>query len=293
MLSPPRPPSPAYIVPSLPKLAAKLGSDGAVKTLSTPRTVKALLSGVYTIKTTNAVYVWEHPYFPQFYVPKSELVEQSKNRSFTIEEVKEIKSDDGKAVAKQLKITVPNSGASTDQVIAFNDKLSGKAEELQGLVKIDFKAMDQWFEEDTPIHVHPKDPFKRVDILQSNRPITVSVDGTQIASTPTAMHLYETGLPCRFYLPLTAIDPSVLRKSDTTTKCPYKGIAEYYSVEIGGKVYEDLFWYYRAPTLECAKVEGLCCPYNERVDITLDGKKLERPKTHFGPPKKTQPPSGV
>lgn len=121
----------------------------------------------------------------------------------------------------------------------------------------------------------------------------MSVDGFEIASTPTAMHLYETGLPCRFYIPLTAVDQTVLRKSDTTTKCPYKGIADYYSVEINGQVHEDLFWYYRAPTLECAKVEGLVCPYNERVDITLDGKKLERPKTPFGPPKKMAAPSAV
>lgn len=278
---------------SLKKLAAKLGTEGAVKTLSTPRTVKALLAGVYIIKTTSAVYVWEHPFYPQFYIPKKELFEQSENRSFTIEEVDDLKADDGKSVATQLRLSVANSSASTDQVIAFNGKLSRKAEELQDLVKIDFQAMDQWFEEDTPIHVHPKDPFKRVDVLQSNRPVTVSVDGVKIASTPTAMHLYETGLPCRFYIPLTAIDPTVLRQSDTTTKCPYKGIAEYYSVEINGQLHEDLFWYYRAPTLECAKVEGLCCPYNERVDITLDGKQLERPKTPFGPPKKMTAPSAV
>lgn len=72
--------------------------------------------------------------------------------------MRDLNSDDGKSVAKQLKLSIPNSNASTDQVLAFNDELAGKAEALKGLVKIDFKAMDQWFEEDTPIHVHPKDP---------------------------------------------------------------------------------------------------------------------------------------
>ena len=158
----------ANLHPSIKKLAAKLGADGPVKTLSTPRYVKAILGGIYVIKTTNAAYVWEHPYYPQFYVPRSDLYEQSTNRSFTIEEVQDIKSEGGKPVATQLKISIPNSTSSTDQVVAFNDKLSGRAECLQGLVKINFADMDQWFEEDTPIYVHPKvRVLKLIGSLQS------------------------------------------------------------------------------------------------------------------------------
>ena len=51
--------------------------------------------------------------------------------------------------------------------------------------------------------------------------------------------------------------------------------------------------YYTHPTLESNKVEGLICPYNERVDIELDGQKLERPDTHFGKSKVGQKPSIV
>ncbi len=51
--------------------------------------------------------------------------------------------------------------------------------------------------------------------------------------------------------------------------------------------------YYTHPTLESGKVEGLICPYNERVDIELDGQKLERPDTHFGRAKVGQKPSIV
>lgn len=161
-------------------------------------------------------------------------------------------------------------------------------------MKIDFGAIDQWFEEDAPIDVHPKDPFKRIEILPSTREIKVSVDGQQIAHTDTAMHLYETGLPCRFYIPFISItDPSILKPSSMKTKCPYKGEAEYYDVEINGKRHENLFWYYNHPTLESNKVEGLLCPYNERVDLELDGVKLERPDTHFGRKKVGEKPSIV
>ena len=162
-----------------------------------------------------------------------------------------------------------------------------------GMVKIDFGTMDQWFEEETPIYVHPKDPFKRVDILQSVRDIRVSVDGHQLAHTQSSMHLYETGLPVRYYIPLTSVDASVLKPSETRTKCPYKGEAQYWSVEVGGKLHEDLFWYYVNPTIESSRVQGLLCPYSERVDIDLDGFRLERPKTHFGPPKDNKKPSAV
>jgi uncharacterized protein (DUF427 family) len=274
---------------SLKKIASKLGTDGPVKTLPTPRKVQILFGGIYIIRTINAHYVWEHPFYPQLYIPKSELLEASKHGRFEISKGDEITADNGSAIATQY--TIKAGPKSTDQVVAFSDDLSGKAEELKGLVKIDFASMDQWFEEDTPIHVHPKDPFKRVDILASTRDIKVSVDGQQIAHTDTAMHLYETGLPARFYIPLTSIDPTVLRPSTTRTKCPYKGEAEYYSVEVNGKLHEDLFWYYTRPTIESAKIEGLVCPYNERVDIELDGKKLERPKTHFGKPKDNKKPS--
>lgn len=58
-------------------------------------------------------------------------------------------------------------------------------------------------------------------------------------------------------MPLTSIDASVLRPSNTTTKCPYKGTAKYYNVDLGGgKVFEDVVWYYDAPLMESAGIVG-------------------------------------
>lgn len=96
------------------------------------------------------------------------------------------------------------------------------------------------------------------------------------------MHLLETGLPTRYYMPLPSVDQSKLRKSETITKCPYKGEAEYYDVVVDGQVKKDLVWYYRLPTSECAAVAGLVCFYNEKVEIVLDGEVQEVPKTPFG-----------
>lgn len=124
-----------------------------------------------------------------------------------------------------------------------------------------------------------------MDTLTSTRSIKVAIDGRTIAETSTSVHLYETSLPVRFYMPLTAIDTSVLRPSKTRTQCPYKGEAEYYNVVIDGKEYKDIVWFYTRPTLECAAIAGMCCFYNEKVDISIQEyggwEKLERPTTHF------------
>jgi uncharacterized protein (DUF427 family) len=83
------------------------------------------------------------------------------------------------------------------------------------------------------------------------------------------MQLYETGLRTRYYIPLTAIHNEVLRPSETTTQCPYKGEAEYYDVVVGGEVHKDIVWYYTRPTVECTSIAGLCCFYNEKVDMMI------------------------
>jgi uncharacterized protein (DUF427 family) len=68
----------------------------------------------------------------------------------------------------------------------------------------------------------------------------------------------------------------VLRPSRLLTLCPYKGTAEYYDVVAGGKVYENVVWYYRYPTAESVAIAGYMCFYDEKVDVWIDGVKEER-----------------
>ncbi|TMG23488.1 MAG: DUF427 domain-containing protein [Chloroflexi bacterium] len=67
--------------------------------------------------------------------------------------------------------------------------------------------------------------------------------------------------------------------TDTATRCPYKGVASYWSVRAGGTVHKDLAWSFRAPIPECPKIDNLICFYNELVDLEVDGEPLERPRT--------------
>ena len=238
-------------------------TKGPEKILSTSRRIRIRFDNKFIIDTTSAVYVWEHEKYPQYYIPRDLLPGASPSELL----------EDGKA--ELLTLTVGSKVLS--RILSFS------AGTLSGLVKIDFAAADQFYEEDTPIFVHPRDPFKRIDILTSTRPLKVSLNGVLLASTTISYHLYETSLPTRYYIPATSIiDWTLLRPSTLKTQCPYKGEAEYYSVVLSnGEEHKDIIWYYSRPLLECTPVTGCLCFYNEKVDIELDGKKLERPISYW------------
>ncbi len=141
--------------------------------------------------------------------------------------------------------------------------------------------MSEWFEEDEPVYTHPRNPYTRVDILASSRHVRVELDGVTLADSHSPKILFETGLPPRYYLPMTDLRMDLLTPSATQTHCPYKGTATYWSVTVGDKSYDDYVWIYRTPLPESQKVAGLACFYNEKVDLYVNGVLQERPRTHF------------
>lgn len=150
---------------------------------------------------------------------------------------------------------------------------------LAGLVKMQMGGPDlEWFAEDERLlGNHPKDPYKRIDILPSSREIRVEVNGAVVAQSTSNMFLHETMLRTRYYLPATSVkDWTMLSRSKTTTFCPYKGQASYYHLQIGDTVIQDAVWYYIYPTHESAAIQGFLCFYNEKVDIFVDGVRESR-----------------
>ena len=112
--------------------------------------------------------------------------------------------------------------------------------------------------------------------------VRVAVDGVTAADSARPCILFETGLPPRYYLPLSDIRTDLLRPSGTRTHCPYKGSAEYWDVVLpDGSVHENIVWGYRTPLPESQKVAGLLAFYDEKVDVYLDGEQQPRPRTHF------------
>jgi len=141
--------------------------------------------------------------------------------------------------------------------------------------------MTEWFEEDEPVYTHPRDPYSRVDILASSRHVRVEIDGVTVADSRQPRILFETGLPPRYYLPLTDVRMDLLRPTGTQTRCPYKGTASYWSLDTGPAIHKDFVWIYRYPLAESQKIAGLACFYNEKVDLYVDGVLQERPHTKF------------
>ncbi len=130
--------------------------------------------------------------------------------------------------------------------------------------------------------VHPRNPYVRVDALRSTRPLRVELAGAVLAESSSPVLVFETGLPTRYYINRTEVDFSCLVPTSTETECPYKGrTTGYWSVQAGGELHLDLAWTYDFPTRQLQPIAGLIAFYNEKVDIFLDGRELERPTTHF------------
>lgn len=146
--------------------------------------------------------------------------------------------------------------------------------DLAGHLIFDFNAFE-WREEDEPIVAHPHDPFKRIDILSSDRHVRIEHEGRLLAESTQPLLLFETLLPIRYYLPRADVVAD-LEPSDTISYCAYKGRASYFSVPGGAR---DMAWTYPAPLREAEPVRDHVCFFNEKVDVFVDGRREERPVT--------------
>ena len=115
--------------------------------------------------------------------------------------------------------------------------------------------------------------------MASSWHVKVMLAGTTVAETDRATLLFETSLPARYYLPPEDVRMDVLERSAATTRCPYKGIAWYWSARAGETLARNVVWSYQDPIPECPKIKGLLCFFNERVDLYVDGDLQERPIT--------------
>lgn len=152
--------------------------------------------------------------------------------------------------------------------------------DLNGHVVLDFDGFDSWYEEDEPIRSHPRDPYHRVDLRRSSRPVRIEVEGVVVAETTRPTLVFETSLPTRFYFPREDVKVA-LEPTSHHTFCPYKGEASYWSFEAGGRRIDNLLWSYEDPLEDAPGLTGLMALFDEVVDVTVDGVRRERPDTEF------------
>ena len=247
-----------------------VNARGTVRVEPGAKRVRAYLAGRLAADTRHPSLVWEIPYYPAYYLPLGDV---------TAELVPAGKTEHSPSRGDAVLYDVHVGGAVAPA--AARRYPDSPLAAIRGLVRFDWAAMDEWLEEDEPVYTHPRDPYHRVDILASSRHVRVEVDGTTVADSTRPVILFETGLPPRYYLPLSDIRTDLLTPTATQTHCPYKGTATYWSVDAGQGARADLAWAYRAPLAESQKIAGLACFYDEKVDVYLDGELQERPRTHF------------
>jgi uncharacterized protein (DUF427 family) len=215
------------------------------------------------VDTTRALLVWEpRRIVPSYAVPEDDL---------RVEVVPggEVAAD----VEGMLHPGIPFAVHSAPgEPVLVAGRAGFRLDELPGYVVLDFNDFDAWYEEDERVFGHPRDPFHRVDVRRSSRPLRIELDGVVLAETTAARMLFETGLPTRFYVPWEDVAVA-LRPSARRSYCPYKGQASYWSSDAA----EDVAWSYEDPLPELAVIKGLVAFWDETVDVFLDAELRSRP----------------
>ncbi len=140
---------------------------------------------------------------------------------------------------------------------------------LEGHAAMYWAQADLWLQEDEPVRGHLRDPYHRVDVMESSRHVTVKVKGTTVAASDRPKMLFETSVPPRAYLLRADVLPGVLEPSATTSTCPYKGDASYWHVRTPAGLVEDAAWSYETPLPDAGKAIGHVSFAGDDVEVEL------------------------
>jgi uncharacterized protein (DUF427 family) len=161
-------------------------------------------------------------------------------------------------------------------VWAYEDPLPA-APWLRGYAALYWQLASAWFVEEEPVFGHLKDPFHRVDVHESSRPVTVTARGHVVARSERPKLLFETGLPARVYVPRADVAAGALVPAEKRTVCPYKGQASYWSLRVDGARIADAGWSYEAPLPEAIKVQGHVAFDADDVEVALGEPRAQVP----------------
>ncbi|CAN7503454.1 DUF427 domain-containing protein [Arthrobacter sp. LjRoot14] len=258
----------------------------------TPKRVRAMAGGNAVVDTNYALLVWEPKRItPVFAVPemdlRAELAPPGEETGDVPEYGVKIMLDAPPSLDPRTGFGRHTAAGEEFDVVTSDARLPRAAfrpadPDLAGHVVLDFNAFD-WLEDDEEIIGHPRDPFHRVDVRASSLTVEVRLDDVTLAATNGAQLLYETMLPVRYYIPPADVRLDLMEAGDKKTVCPYKGTASYLSyppAENG----RNVAWMYDQRFRDAAQIHGLVCFFNERVDITVDGVRQERPVTPWSTP---------
>jgi uncharacterized protein (DUF427 family) len=217
-----------------------------------PRRVRAVIGDEVVLDTVRGRLLHESNHLPRLYVP--------------LEDIRGLQRSDHtthcpfKGDASYFHL------AGVENAVWTYEEPIEEATWLRGFGCLYHEKADAWFLEDERVFYKFRDPYHRVDVFESSRPVTVTTGGEVIARTDRAKLLFETGVPPMAYVPGADIAPGVLAPSGKRTKCPYKGEARYWHV--GG--IEDGAWSYETPLSDAAGVARHVGFWGDGIEVTID-----------------------
>jgi uncharacterized protein (DUF427 family) len=227
------------------------------------RRMRAELGGRTVVSSDDAVLLFEPGRYPVAYFPIADFADGA------------LRPADHRSTHPELGDTawfeVVGDSRSADRGAWQHAALPEHAAILEGKVALAWRAMDGFYEEDDRIFGHAADPYHRIDIRHSSRHLVVRAGDRVVADTTSPVVLYESGFAPRWYVHRDDVAADALTPIELRTFCPYKGIAAYY--EIDGAA--TAAWSYRAPIDGMATIGDLLSFEPDRVEVTLDGERLE------------------
>ncbi|HWF26722.1 MAG TPA: DUF427 domain-containing protein [Solirubrobacteraceae bacterium] len=116
----------------------------------------------------------------------------------------------------------------------------------------------------------PPPPGRALYLEPTAKRIRVVVEDEVVADSYGVMMLHESGSQPVYYFPPDDVRHDLFEASDTSTYCPKKGEASYYSVRVGERIVPDAAWFYPEPIAGAPPIGGLIAFYWERVDHWLE-----------------------
>ena len=199
--------------------------------LPNPKWIRGVVDGVVIVDSRDVLGVWDHRHYPSWYFPIRDVTVELRPTG-------------------EIRATGKVGPATVHDVVVGDRVLAGAATryddspivELHDRVKIDFDAVDRWFEEDVEAFSEPKNPYVRVDALPSSRHVKVTHEGVVVAETHKPTIVYETGVNPRYYIPAVEATESV--------------------------------WSYRTPFREAQLVAGMLSFYTNKLLVEVDGERI-------------------
>lgn len=106
-----------------------------------------------------------------------------------------------------------------------------------------------------------------ISIRNASGTWVVRASGAVLAESANALELSEGTYPSVIYFPRADIGMSFLEQTTSTTRCPHKGTATYFTVSGPDGEAVDAAWSYEAPNAEVSAIAGYVAFNTARVAV--------------------------